>query len=153
MKATANWFDITAIMSMLLGMLVVYIVTAVPANTRVPFVGSDRAAFFSVFVLGFIMCAIAGIGRTQVTLGWLHPITIIGTVLGILALVLAIAVFTGRTAFLSAAATIFGASTASVVSDDRVALIALTAIIFSKWGLGLGKYFLRSGCAMGWANG
>jgi hypothetical protein len=143
MKATVSPFDVPAIASAVLGIFIAYIVMAATANNRPSFITSDRAAFFSVFVLGIAMCAVAGIGRVQATLGWVHPITIAGIVLGILALGLAVAVFTGRAGFLNSAAVVFGAGATPVASGERAALVALAGIIFAKWALGFGKYILR----------
>lgn len=142
MKVMLSPFDLSAIGSALLGVMVAVIAVATLTNTRVPLITSDRSAFFAVLALGFTMCAVAGIGRTYAALGWLHPITIIGSLLGILACVLAGVVFTGRTAFLAAATTSAG-GTARSISGDRMALLALTAVIVAKWALGFGKYLLH----------
>lgn len=71
-----------------IGLAVALLVWAAVSNSTFPVIGShDRAALWLVFGLGVTMCAIAGVGPYSKTLGWLHPMTLIGIALGVLAVV------------------------------------------------------------------
>jgi hypothetical protein len=61
-------------------------------NTRLPPLGSDRAAFIALLIVGMTIRAVRGIGRAQSTLGWTDPVTLVGIVLGSAAVLLAAAV-------------------------------------------------------------
>jgi hypothetical protein len=143
MKATYGLFDVPAIGSIALGILAAVIGWAILANTRLPLIRSERAAFFVVAAIGLTMCAVGGIGRSTAALGWSHPINLLGILLGVLAFGLVIAVLAGRTGWLSSATTIFNRGAVAQASGERVALLAMMAIILLKWTLGLAKYFLR----------
>ena len=54
----------------------------------VPVVGSARGALLAIAVIGMASCAVAGVGQAPV-IGWTHPLTIFGAVVGVLALVVA----------------------------------------------------------------
>jgi hypothetical protein len=87
---------------------------------RIPFLRSDRAVFLVVFVLGMALCALGGISQAPVR-GWLHSISILGYVLGSLALMLGVSV-------------LFRIRVAPIVSD-RAAVVALLGIIAVKFVL------------------
>jgi hypothetical protein len=73
-------------------------------NRPFPVTGSnERLALWAVFGLGFTMCAIVGIQPTSTSLGWLHPVTLIGIALGALAIVPVLLVLFGWTAPLTSA--------------------------------------------------
>jgi hypothetical protein len=141
MQAGAVSFGASSALSTGLGVVSAYLVYAVLANRSVPFIGSDRAAFFALVVLGMTMCAVGGIGKTAVPLGWAHPLTLFGIVMGVLALALAAAVLTGRTAFLAPLGAAVGL-TAPVVSTEQLAIVALATIMAAKWLVGLPKFFV-----------
>jgi hypothetical protein len=119
-----------------LGIVAVLLVAAVLTNTSVPFISGDRAAFVALAVIGMSMCALGGIGKAQAGLGWAHPLTIVGIVLGSLALLLVAAVLTGRAGFLEPVATATGGRAAAEAVTDRAALLVLAGIIALKWALG-----------------
>ena len=116
-----------------------------PALTNRPFplIGShDRAALWAVFGLGVTMCAIAGISQTSTSLGWLHPITLIGIALGVLAVVPLLLVLFGWTAPLTSAGHLFSGGFATL-SVERIAIVALGLLILVKWVLGFSHYVIR----------
>ena len=84
-------------MTVLLGILAAGLVAAVLSNTnaQLPLVSNDRAALLALGVLGLAMCITGGIGIILPLRGWKDPITIIGSILGALVLVLVIAIFAG----------------------------------------------------------
>jgi hypothetical protein len=88
------------------------------------------------------MCGIAGIGQTSTSLGWLHPITLIGIALGALAVVPVMLVVLGWTAPLTSAGHLFGGGFAAL-SAERIAIAGLGLLILVKWVLGFSHYLIR----------
>jgi hypothetical protein len=77
---------------------------------------SDRTAFLIVFILGAALCS-AGVGKAPLY-GWLHPVTIVGYILGVAALALGVSV-------------LFGVYV-SPITTTRAALVALLGIMVAK---------------------
>lgn len=48
----------------------------------------ERTLFWLTFLVGVAACTVDGVGRTE-SYGWLHPVSISGTFLGVSALILA----------------------------------------------------------------
>jgi hypothetical protein len=137
MQANASTFTGSAFAANLLGILAALMVVALLANIRLPLLGSDRAAFISLVVVGMAMCAVGGIGRAQSTLGWTDPVTLVGIVIGSLALVLIAAVLAGRADFLAPVAALVGGTSTAESSTDRAATLVLGGLIALKWAIGL----------------
>lgn len=87
------------------------------SSIRIPFVKSDRLAFFIVFAAGFTLCTGVGMGHA-VRRGWLHPLSVLGYLLGAAALGLGASVLLRRP---------FGP-----VREPRSALLALLGLILVK---------------------
>jgi hypothetical protein len=84
---------------------------------RIPFIKSDRAAFGIVFLVGLGLCAVGGIGHAAAR-GWFDPVSILGYILGTLAMLLGLSVlFRIRV---------------GPIQNDRAALFALAGIIAAK---------------------
>jgi hypothetical protein len=97
---------------------------------QIPLIVDDRAAVLTLAVLGFAMCSL-GMSRVALTLGWRHPITLIGSGLGVLVLLLVIAVLAGWPV--------------PFIADNRTALMAVVMIGLVKWGLAIAsRVFLRA---------
>jgi hypothetical protein len=62
---------------------------------KVPLLSNVRVDIILLIVIGMTICSQGGIGRTVATGQWLHPLSIIGYVLGGLILLVALAVFVG----------------------------------------------------------
>ncbi len=92
----------------LLGIAIAALILAVLTNTPLPLLGTDRAVFIALVILGMTMCSLGDVGRAPNIHGWTHPITLFGVVVGTLMLALTAAVLTGQTAFLDPFASIFG---------------------------------------------
>jgi hypothetical protein len=137
MQPNASTFTGNAFAANLLGILAALMVVALLANVRLPLLGSDRAAFISLVVVGMAMCAVGGIGRAQSTLGWTDPVTLVGIVIGSLALVLIAAVLAGRADFLEPVAALVGGTSTAESSTDRAATLVLGGLIALKWAIGL----------------
>lgn len=74
-----------------------------------------RNMFITVAVLGFVMCII---GKAVQANGWTNPFAVICILLGIVALLLIIAFFTGK-----------------LNIDSKVSFRILYSIVIAKWGL------------------
>ena len=128
MKSTALSFDAMQIVPSILGVLLAVYVLAYLAGRPIPFVTNDRAAFIALAAAGFVMCSI-GMGRVATGLGWTHPITLTGIVLGVAILALAGAMLVGfKVPF---------------VRDYRAAFIAVAVMGLAKWALAMAGAFLR----------
>lgn len=137
MQPNATTFTGNTFAANVLGILAALIVAAMVANIRLPLIGSDRAAFLSLVVVGMTMCALGGIGRAQSTLGWTDPVTLVGIVIGSLALVLVAAVLTGRADVLAPVAALIGGTSTSESSTYRAATVVLAGLMAVKWAIGL----------------
>lgn len=87
-------------------------------NLRIPFIHTYRAAFSVLFAAGFVLCSLGGISQAP-TYGWAHPISIVGYVLGIAALLLGAVVLLRRFP--------------QFVPDERSAFFALLGIVVAKF--------------------
>lgn len=102
----------------LLGVIIAALLLAALTSTPVPLLGSDVAIFLAVLVLGMSMCALGGVGRAPMKLGWAHPVTLFGIVVGTAILLVAVGVLSGQ------------------VATD-VGLGAFVALLAIKWAVGL----------------
>ena len=98
--------------------LVAGLTLASSANIQLPVLTTDRAIFFALLVIGFVMCAIEGVGRAFNSYGMTSPISILGAIVGILALILA-------------ASVVFGFKL-PLIADDRATVYAIGGIILIK---------------------
>ena len=115
--ATFNW---SALGSSLLGIVALFLVFSYMTGRKFPLVVDDRSAFIALAVIGFGMCSV-GMGRIANGLGWTHPITIVGAVLGTLLILLVVATLAGwRVPF---------------IVNYRMAFIAVGVIGLAKWAL------------------
>jgi hypothetical protein len=100
-----------------LAILAALLVFLVLAGRKIPFIQGDRAALVTLFVIGFAMCGL-GISRISASGQWAHPLTIIGCLLGALAILCAAAGYFGFRFFF--------------VHDPRGALIAVGVLMAAK---------------------
>lgn len=121
MQTGARVMSGSSIGSAVIGLLVLSLAAATLAGQRLPLISGHRAATIAVAVLGFAMCTL-GMGRSIESLGWLHPLNIAGSLLGVVAIALA-------------AIAIFGWQLPGL--DERTILIALAAVVVLKWALSL----------------
>ncbi len=128
------------VLSTILGLVVAAIVLSAASKRSLPLISSDVVGFWAVAVLGVTMCALAGVGQAPAALGWLHPYTLTGIVLGVLATVLMAMVLFGRTDPLVSAAGNVGLG---AISGASVATIGLGLVILVKWLLGFALYWLK----------
>lgn len=105
-------------------------------SESVPVVGSARGALIAIAIVGMAACAVGGIGQAPI-IGWTHPITIFGAVVGVLALILAGAGIFGWDALLRPAAGFVPMGSAIAATTERVAIGLLAAVIAVKWVVGI----------------
>lgn len=124
--ALPNW---NALLSSALGIVAVLLVFAVLTGRKVPLISGNRAAFIALAVSGFAMCSI-GMGKIATGLGWTHPITIIGIVLGTLLILLVVAMLAGWQV--------------PFIADYRAAFVAVAVVGLVKWALAwAGRLFVK----------
>ena len=114
-----------------LGVLAGLVLLAVLTNVNLLVVGGDAPAFYALVLVGMGMCVLGGVSRAPATLGWTHPVTINGAVLGIAILVLVMAFTFGWIAVLEPVALAIG------ISTERAAVILLGLLLAAKWAIGL----------------
>src|SRR5512140_529403 len=129
-------FDATFFLGTFL--VVVALVIAYAALTRdsLPIVGVGRGALLAVAIVGMAGCAVAGISQAPV-LGWTDPMVILGSALGVIALVILGAGLFGWAGVLEPIAGIVPTRTGEVDQTVRVAIVALSGMIGLKWVIGV----------------
>jgi hypothetical protein len=115
---TNNTFPTTnTLVTIVLVVLAVLLVFGVLTGKKIPFISSERAALLVLFIIGFAMCPM-GIGRVAATGQWVHPLSIISYILGVLIIA-------------SAAGGYFGFHFLYVI-DARSGIIAVTLLVAVK---------------------
>jgi hypothetical protein len=100
------------------GIAVAALLLAALTSTPVPLLGSERAIFVAVLLLGITMCSLGGVGRAPMKFGWTHPVTLFGIAIGTIMLLLAAGVVLGQVA-------------------EQIGLIVFTALFAMKWVVGM----------------
>jgi len=121
MSAQTNSLTTNDVLIAALGLLAAALVFFVLTGRALPLIADDRAALIALGIVGFAMCTLGGSGRVPAALGWGHPISIAGALLGVAALLLvALPLINVRLPWLV---------------TDRSAFIALAVIMLVKIGL------------------
>lgn len=107
--------------SMLLGIVALVLAFGYLTGRTLPMIPDDRSAFLALAVLGFLMCALS-MGTLSSGLGWTHPITILGMLLGVVVSTIIVASLAGWQL--------------PFIADYRAAFVAVTCIGLAKWLLG-----------------
>jgi hypothetical protein len=109
------------IITLALGLLAAALVFMILTGRDVPIVGNGAGALLALGIIGIAMCTLGGIGTVQSTLGWTHPLTIIGSILGVAALLVVVLPLLGVHF--------------PLLPDTRSAVLALAVIMLVKVGL------------------
>jgi hypothetical protein len=109
-------------LSSALGLVALLLVIVLLTGRRIPFISDERWIFFTMALLGFLMCTFGGMRGIQ-SGEWLSWWSIFGIAMGILAGVLIIAM-------------LFGIKL-PFISGYRDATLILACIILSNWVVGL----------------
>jgi hypothetical protein len=120
------------------GLVLAALAVAALALTRedLPVIGSGAGALIAVAVIGMAGCAVAGISQAPV-LGWTAPTILLGTVLGILALLVVAAGVFDWSAILQPIAGFVPGRTETPTAATT-AIFALAIVIGAKWLIGIG---------------
>jgi hypothetical protein len=124
-------FDGTFFLGSALVIAALIVATAAIVRDDLPIIGVGVGALLAVGVLGMAGCAVAGISQAP-ALGWTAPAMVLGTALGLLALlILASGVF-GWTSVLAPIAQLLpgGATSAAPATS---AILGLALLIGVKW--------------------
>ena len=101
-----------------IGIAVAALLVAALTNTPVPLLGSERAIFVTVVLLGVSMCGLGGVGRAPMKYGWMHPATLFGIAVGTIMLMLLAGVLLGQV-------------------TEQIGLSVFAALVAIKWLVGL----------------
>ena len=116
-SSTTLGSNIIVVVLALVAVSLVYVV-ATGRNLTMPIIATDRAALIALLVVGIAMCAVGGIGKAIDAYGWSNPVTIIGSVIGVLTLVVVGAV-------------LFGVRL-PIITDERAAFVFVAGVIVAK---------------------
>jgi hypothetical protein len=124
----------------MLGSVLVLAALAVAALSLVrddlPIIGTGVGALLAVALIGVAGCAVAGISQAP-TIGWTAPTIVLGTILGVVALVIIAAGVFGWSGLLQPIAAFVPGGTIAA-SPARTATFALAVVIAVKWVIGIG---------------
>ena len=107
-----------------------------------PIVGAGRGALIAVAIIGMAGCAIAGISQTT-TFGWTHPVMILGSVLGVVALAVIGAGLFGWDGLLRPVAALAPGGALVAATTEQLALVAIAGIIALKFAINVVFAFSR----------
>jgi hypothetical protein len=118
-------------------LVVVTLAVAVGAvvSPSLPVIGSGRLALIAVAVLGMAACMVAGIGQAP-TIGWTHPAVILGSVLGVLALIVILAGLGGWSVVQPVGDVVARLTGTAQITIEQSAIAALAGIVVVKWAVG-----------------
>ena len=121
MTTNASTSSANGLISLALGLLAADLVFMALTGRDVPIVGNGAGVLLALGFIGIVMCTLSGIGPTQSALGWTHPLTIIGSLLGVLAVLTVVLPLLGVQL--------------PLIADTRSAVLALAVIMLVKVGL------------------
>jgi hypothetical protein len=105
-------------------------------NPALPVIGSGRGALIAVAVIGMAGCTVGGLPQAS-TVGWTHPVIVLGSILGVAALGIIAAGLFGWDALLRPVAQVMPGNLSASASTEQLAIVALAALILMKWGVGV----------------
>jgi len=129
-------FDSTFLLGSVLVLIALALAVAALMKIDLPVVGTGTGALLAVAVVGMAGCAVGGISQAP-TLGWTAPTVILGSALGIAALVVIGAGVFGWAPVLAPIARLVPSQLAPL-STAQVATLALAGLIAIKWLIAVG---------------
>jgi hypothetical protein len=127
MSVNSGTINLMYLIAVLIGTIGVIIVIARLNDTDIPFISSDKAAFFALGIVGFIMCILVMKHGIELY-GWTDLFVIISSVLGtVILLLVAVVIFQIEN---------------PIISNDRTALFLLTGLLLAKVILANGQRLL-----------
>lgn len=127
-----RYFDGSFISGTALALVAVAVAFLALRGMSLPVVGNGRGALIAIAVIGFFSCSIGGISQAT-ELGWTHPVIILGSVVGLIAIAVVAAGVLGWDWLLRPVAQFGPASLVTGASTERLAIVALAALIACKW--------------------
>jgi hypothetical protein len=121
MSANTHAFTVNDVFIVVLGLAAAALVFFTLTGRSVPLISDDRGALLALGLVGLVMCTLGGVGTVQSQLGWTHPITIAGAILGVAAMLIVILPLINVKL--------------PVLATDRSAFIALAVVMLIKVGL------------------
>jgi hypothetical protein len=142
MPALAKPFDAAFFVGLLFVLSALTLASLAINGRALPIVGAGRGALIAVVMIGMAGCAIAGISQTT-TFGWTHPVMILGSVLGVVALAVIAAGILGWDGILRPIATLMPGGSLVAATTEQLALVAIAGIIALKFAINVIFAFSR----------
>jgi hypothetical protein len=130
-------FDTTFFLGTFLVIVAVAIAYAALTRDSLPIVGVGRGALLAVAVVGMAGCAVAGISQAP-ALGWTDPMIVLGSALGVIALVVIGAGLFEWQGVLQPIAGFVPDRAGEASQTVRAAIFALAAMVGLKWLIAVG---------------
>jgi hypothetical protein len=136
-------FDVSFLTGVALVVLALGVAWGAIANPDLPIVGSGRGALLAVAVLGLAGCSVGGLSQAPV-LGWSHPYIVLGSILGVVALVVIVSGLFEWDLVLRPVAQLVPGSFAADVSAVQLSIVALAGVIVLKALIGVAYSILAT---------
>jgi hypothetical protein len=143
MTSLARTFDVSFFAGLALVVVAVAVAARAVTGGALPIVGSARGALIAVAIIGMAGCAVAGISQAT-TLGWGHPLIVVGSALGAVALAVIAAGIFGWDGILRPAAALVPGGVLAAATTEQLALVAIAAMIVAKFLINLGFAVTRA---------
>lgn len=129
-------FDASFLTGVVLVVLALGVAYGAMVDPDLPIVGSGRGALLAIAVLGMAGCSVGGLSQAPV-LGWSHPYIVVGSVLGVVALVVIASGFLEWDLVLRPVAQLVPGRFAADASAVQLAIVALAGVIVMKALIGV----------------
>jgi hypothetical protein len=136
-------FDASFVVGAALVVLAVAVAVGALVDPDLPLVGSGRGALLAVAVLGMAGCSVGGLSRAS-DLGWSHPFIVVGSVLGVVALVIIVSGLLEWDLVLRPVAQLVSGSLAADAPVAQLAIVALAGVVVVKALIGVAFAFLAT---------
>ncbi len=130
-----------------LALVTVAVAVGAIASPSMPILGSGRLALIGVAVLGMAACMVGGIGQAP-TVGWTNPAIVLGSILGVVALLVIVAGFGVLPGVVQPVGDALARATGSAaLTVEQSAIAALAGVVVVKWIVGLVLALTRTAAA------
>jgi hypothetical protein len=143
MPSLTKPFDVAFFVGLAFVLAAIAVAAVAVGGRALPIIGSGRGALIAVAVIGMTGCAVAGISQTT-TFGWTHPVMILGSVLGVVALAVVAAGFFGWDPMVRPVASLLPGGTLVAATTEQLAIVAIAAMIGLKFVINLAFATIRS---------
>lgn len=129
-------FGATYLLGAVLALAALVVAYAAVTRDDLPVIGTGAGALIVVAVIGTAACTVGGISQAP-ALGWTNPTVVLGTVLGVLAIVVILAGLLGWAGVLAPFARLVPGQAAEL-TPARTATFVLAGLIGLKWLIATG---------------